>query len=111
MVQPAQARNGHYGRVRGRLGLNRPPIRRILFQGIVSAVLMVIAHVITDKPAQMFFVQRNDMVEELAATTPYPEWSRNSCGPPVVILEKTAEALPAVDRCHPAPRQFLGTRE
>jgi len=29
---------------------------------------------------------------------------------PVVILEKTAEALPTLDRCRPAPRQFLGTR-
>jgi hypothetical protein len=28
----------------------------------------------------------------------------------VVILEKTAEALPTLDRCRPAPRQFLGTR-
>jgi hypothetical protein len=27
-----------------------------------------------------------------------PEWSRNSCSPPVVILEKTAEALATADR-------------
>src|SRR5215470_14412705 len=47
-------------------------MRRILFQGIVRAVLMVIAHVIMDEPAKMFLVQRNDIVEELAATTSYP---------------------------------------
>ena len=72
MVQPTQAWQGNYGGVRGWLGLNWPPMRRILFQGIVRAVLMVIAHVIMDEPAKVFLVQRNDIVEELAATTSYP---------------------------------------
>ena len=26
-----------------------------------------------------------------------PEWSRNSCGPPVIILEQTAEPLATLD--------------
>jgi hypothetical protein len=35
-------------------------------------------------------------VEEVAGFTPI--WSSNSCGPPVVILKETAEALATLDR-------------
>ena len=33
---------------------------------------MVVAHVISDQPAKMSLVQRNDMVEDLAAATADP---------------------------------------
>ena len=55
-----------------RLGLDWAAIRSILFEGIVDAVLVVIVHVVMDQPAEMFFIQRDDMVEDLAAATSHP---------------------------------------
>ena len=72
MVQTTQARNRNYGRVRCRFLLDWPSVWRVLFQGIVNAVFMMVVHVIADDPAQMFFVQRNDMVNDLAPATSNP---------------------------------------
>ena len=52
--------------------LDRAAIRRILVQRVVYAVLVVVAHVISDQPAKMLLVQCDDMVEDLAATTSDP---------------------------------------
>ncbi len=52
--------------------LDWPAIRRIRFQRVVDAVLVVVAHVISDQPVKMSFVQPNDMVEHLAPATSNP---------------------------------------
>jgi len=38
-------------------------VRRVLLQGIVNAIVMVVVHVFSDQPAEMPFVQRDDLVE------------------------------------------------
>jgi hypothetical protein len=72
MVQTAQARNRNHGCVRCWLLLDGPSVRRVLFQTIVKAVLVMAVHVIADQPTEMFFIQRDDMVKELAPATSHP---------------------------------------
>ena len=43
--------------------------------------------------------------------SPVPVWPKNSCGPPVVILEKTAESLLASDRWSIRCRQLVSPRK
>jgi hypothetical protein len=38
----------------------------------VDAVLVVVVHVITYQPTEMFFIERDDMVEDLAPATADP---------------------------------------
>lgn len=72
MMEAAQTSVGNHDRARRRLWFHGAAIRRIFFQGIVNAVLMVVTHVVPDDPAKMWLVQRNDMVEHLAAATAHP---------------------------------------
>src|SRR5688572_12749789 len=44
----------------------------ILIESIVSAILVVITHLVTHQPTEVLFVQRNDVVEDLAAATTHP---------------------------------------
>jgi hypothetical protein len=46
----------------------------VFAQRVVHTVLMVVAYVFTQEPAQMLFVQHDDMVQELSAATPYPSF-------------------------------------
>ena len=43
--------------------LNCSMVRRVLLQGIVNAIVMVVVHVCSDQPVEMPFVQRDDLVE------------------------------------------------
>ena len=72
MVQSAEARNRNHGRGSGRFWLDWSLLRRILLQGIVNAVPLVIAHIIPDQSAQMLLIQRDDMVQNLAAAASDP---------------------------------------
>jgi hypothetical protein len=47
-------------------------VRRVLLQGIVNAIGMVVVHVFSDQPVKMPFVQRDDRVEQLAPGTADP---------------------------------------
>ena len=49
---------------------------RVLIEGIVNAVIVVVVHVIANEPPQMLFVQRDHMVENLAAAASYPALRR-----------------------------------
>src|ERR1700680_4314788 len=69
VMKTARARRGHHCRVRGRLRLNCSMVRRVLLQGIVNAIVMVVVHVCSDQPVEMAFVQRDDRVEQLAPAT------------------------------------------
>ena len=71
-MQAAQTRTTDHGRISSGLLLNGAGLRSVLFQGIVNAVLTVVAHVIAHQPAEMLFAQRDDMIEDLAATTSDP---------------------------------------
>src|SRR5438445_134698 len=65
---------------RRRLAFHWPSVRCVLIEGIVNPVVVVVVHVIANEPPQMFFVQRDDMVEDLAAAASYPAL-RNSVLP------------------------------
>ena len=40
----------------------------------MNAILLVIAGVIADQTAEVFFIQRDDMVKEFASTASYPSF-------------------------------------
>ena len=69
MMQSAQTRQRDYGCFRGWLLLDRSAIGRVFAEAIVNSVFVMVVHVIADQPAKMLFVQRNDVVEDLAPTT------------------------------------------
>src|SRR5215475_12666000 len=53
----------------------------------MNSVLLVVTHIITHEPQQMSFVQRDDMVQDLPATTSHPAF----CGS---ILPRRLNACP-----------------
>jgi hypothetical protein len=67
MMKAAESGAGDYCRSQRRLALHGPSIRRVLIEGIVNPVVVVVVHVIANEPPQVLFVQRDDMVENLAA--------------------------------------------
>jgi len=67
MMGTAQTRARYHRRLGRRLPLDEPPIRRVLLEGIVNPVLVVVAHVVPEQPAKMLFVQGNDMVQDHVA--------------------------------------------
>ena len=69
MLQATEARNANYRRVWRRPGLDRTPVRRVLFQSIVSSIFVMVVHVISHQSAEMLFVQRDDVVENLLPAT------------------------------------------
>jgi hypothetical protein len=42
---------------------------RILFEGVVNPVCMMVVHIIADQPAEMLFIERDHMVQDLPAAT------------------------------------------
>ena len=67
MMKAAEPGTGDHCRSRRRPDLHWPSIRRVLIEGIVNPVVVVVVHVIANEPSEMLFVQRDDMVENLAA--------------------------------------------
>ena len=43
-----------------------------LSKRIVNAIFLIVPHVIANKPAQMLFVQRDDVVQDLPSATSHP---------------------------------------
>src|SRR5947209_17405092 len=72
VMKPACPRHGDHRRVRCRLRLDRSTVWRVLPQGIVNAILMVVGHVCSNQPVEMAFVQRDDVVEQLAPAAAHP---------------------------------------
>ena len=63
--------------IRGRLGLDRTSVGRVFAQRVVNTVLLVIAHVVADQAAKVFFIHRDNMIEELAAAASDPSFGRS----------------------------------
>jgi hypothetical protein len=61
----------HDGR-RRRPVFYRVAIRRVLVERIVNTVLLMVGDVFMNEPAQMTFIQRDDMIEDLTTGTPHP---------------------------------------
>ena len=72
MMQAADA--GHSHDLGGPAGpaFDHPGVRRLLLQGIVNAIVVVILEVISNQPKQMGFVQDHHVVQEFPATAPHP---------------------------------------
>jgi len=68
----------------------------------VNSIFVVIAHVIADQPEEVWFVQRDDVVEDLSPATSDPSF-RNS------ILPRRMYARPfGIDsRCHQEGDHFV----
>ena len=77
MMKTAEPGAGIHPRDWRRLTFHRSSIRRVLGEGIVNPVVVIVVHMIAHGPPQMLFVQRNDMVEYLAAAASHPAF----CGP------------------------------
>ncbi len=71
-----------------RTRLHHSPIRRVFVQGIVNPVLMMIGDVFADEPAQMGFIQRDDVIEKFPAATSDPAFgdSAKALGCPSALL-------------------------
>ena len=74
MMETTQARIRNHRRLGRRLLSDLAAIRRVFLQGVVNPVVVMIVHVITDQPAEMLFVQCDDMVQDLAATASDPSF-------------------------------------
>ena len=74
MVQTTQPRRGNHSCIRSWIPLGRSSVRRVLCQGIVSAIFVVVIDVITHEPEQMSFVQHDHMVQDLSTATPNPSF-------------------------------------
>ena len=76
MVEAAQARQGNQTGIRRWPRLDRASIGRVFAQRVVNPILLVIAHVVADHTAKVFFVHRDDMVEDLAAAASNPSFGQ-----------------------------------
>jgi hypothetical protein len=74
MVEAAQARQGYQTGIRRWSWLDRASIGLVFAQRIVDAILLVIAHVVMDQTAKVFFVHRDNVVEDLTAAASNPSF-------------------------------------
>jgi len=91
MMKATEPGTGDHRRRRRRLAFHCPSIRRVLVEGIVNPVVMMIVHVIANKPPEMLFFQRDDMIENLAAAASHPAF-RNPILPGLCV-DKTVPCL------------------
>src|SRR5215472_16613642 len=75
MVKATQAWQGNQTGMSRWFSLDRTSMGRVFAQGVVNAILLVIAHVLADQTAKVFFLHRDDMVEDLAAAASNPSFS------------------------------------
>ena len=64
MVQSADTGQRHKLRVITWFGFRRPDPWTVLVQSEMSAVNMVVIEVVLDQPQQMFFAERNDVIQQ-----------------------------------------------
>jgi hypothetical protein len=72
MMEASEPGTGDHRRRRRRFALHWPPIRRVLIEGIVTWVVVIVADVLANEPPEMPFVQRDDMIENLASAASHP---------------------------------------
>jgi len=71
-AQPWQRNQTGIGRW---LWFDQASIGRVFAQRVVNAIFLVIAHVVADQTAKVFFIHRDDMVEGLAPAASDPSFS------------------------------------
>ena len=72
MMKATEPDTGDHRRRRRRLAFHWPPMRRVLIEGIVNSVVVIVADVVANEPLEMPFVQRDDMIENLASAASHP---------------------------------------
>jgi hypothetical protein len=77
MMKTVEPRAGHHHGVRRRLHLDMPAIGCILLECVMNAVVVIIADVIANESAPVSFIQRDDMIEQLAAAASDPAFSQS----------------------------------
>ena len=70
MMQAADAGHSYHLGGPPRPAFDYPESRRLLLQGIVKAIVVVIIEVISNQPTQMGFVQDDHVIQQLPATAP-----------------------------------------
>src|SRR5215469_2476486 len=75
MVKATQAWQGNQTGMSRWFSLDRTSMGRVFAQGVVNAILLVIAHVLADQTAKVFFIHRDDIVQDLAAAASDPSFS------------------------------------
>src|SRR5215831_11770831 len=74
MVKATQPWQGNQTGMSGWFSLDRTSMGRVFAQRVVNAILVVIAEVVADQTAKMFFIHRDDMVQDLAAAASDPSF-------------------------------------
>ena len=77
MVKTAEAWQRSQSGVGNWSWLDRTSAGSVFVQGVVNTVLVVIADVLADDTTKVFFVHRDDVVEDLAAAAPNPSFGRS----------------------------------
>jgi hypothetical protein len=72
MMKATEPGTGDHRRRPRSLAFHWPSFRRILIQGIVNPVVVIVADVIANEPPEMLFVECDDMIENLAAAASHP---------------------------------------
>src|SRR5690349_25174414 len=72
MVEPAQARQRSHTGIADWPWLDRTSAGRVFAQRVVDAILLVMADVLADDAAQVFFTDGNDIFEDLEAAASNP---------------------------------------
>ena len=74
MVETAEAWQRSQTGIADRLWLDRTSTGRVFAQRVMDAVFVVIADVLADDAVEVFFIHRDDMVEDLAAAASDPSF-------------------------------------
>jgi hypothetical protein len=77
VVEPAEAWERSQTGIADRDWLDRTSTGRVFVQRVVDAVLVVIADVLADNAAKVFFVHWDDVVEDLAPAASNPSFGRS----------------------------------
>ena len=72
MMQAADAGYTHDLGSPTRPWFDNPESRRLLLQGIMNAILVVILEVVSNQPTPMGLIQDDHVVQEFPATAPHP---------------------------------------
>ena len=75
MMKAADARLGLDPALCGQAALYQPAGRCGLFQSNVRSVFLIICKILAPKPSKMAFIQRDDVIKQLATSTADPSFS------------------------------------
>jgi hypothetical protein len=79
------------------LAFHGTSVWRVLLEGIVNSVVVVVIHILANQPPEMFFMQRYDMVQDFPTATSNPAFgdsilprrSHSSLRPQARCIQKT----------------------